>query len=98
MVGRSKDCRPALKALDHVSREVRVTAATLSQWRDEFLAAGQAGLKSKPTTAANDERSGPLSHSATDCELGWAAPPRVATRAPSADEQTLGASDVRLSS
>lgn len=41
--------------LDTVSREVRVTAATLSQWRDEFLAAGQAGLKSKPTTAADDE-------------------------------------------
>jgi hypothetical protein len=53
VVGRSKDCRPALKALDHVSREVRVTTATLSQWRDEFLAAGQAGLKSKPTTATS---------------------------------------------
>jgi transposase-like protein len=41
--------------LDTVSREVRVTAATLSQWRDEFLSAGQAGLKSKPTTAADNE-------------------------------------------
>ena len=41
--------------LDTLSREVRVTAATLSGWRDEFLAAGQAGLKARPTTAADDE-------------------------------------------
>ena len=33
--------------LDAVSRELGVTAATLSSWRDEFLAAGQAGLKSR---------------------------------------------------
>jgi len=32
-----------------------VTAATLSRWRDEFLAAGQAGLKSRERTAADDE-------------------------------------------
>jgi hypothetical protein len=35
------------EALDTVSREVRVTAAALSQWRDEFLAASQAGLKAR---------------------------------------------------
>jgi hypothetical protein len=27
----------------------------LSKWRDEFLAAGQAGLKGRQTTAADDE-------------------------------------------
>ncbi len=32
--------------LDAVSRELRVTAATLAQWRDRFLEAGQASLKS----------------------------------------------------
>ncbi len=35
-----------------LSRELRVTAATLSVWRDEFLAAGQAALKSR----AGDDR------------------------------------------
>ena len=30
--------------LDLLSREYKVTAAKLSQWRDAFLAAGQAGL------------------------------------------------------
>jgi hypothetical protein len=33
--------------LDSLSRELKVTAATLSEWRDTFLAAGQAGLKSR---------------------------------------------------
>ncbi len=31
--------------LDLVSREYKVTAAKLSQWRDAFLAGGQAGLQ-----------------------------------------------------
>jgi hypothetical protein len=39
--------------LDTLSRELGVTAATLSTWRDEFLAAGQAGLKT--TTASEPE-------------------------------------------
>src|SRR5690606_5671932 len=43
------------EALDELSRELGVTAATLSRWRDEFLAAGQAGLKSRERTAADDE-------------------------------------------
>src|SRR5690606_39847237 len=42
-------------ALDELSRELGVTAATLSRWRDELLAAGQAGLKSRERTAADDE-------------------------------------------
>ena len=33
--------------LDVLARELGVTAATLSQWREQFLAAGQAGLKSR---------------------------------------------------
>jgi len=33
--------------LDSLSRELKVTAATLSQWREVFLANGLAGLKSR---------------------------------------------------
>ena len=33
--------------LDTLSRELGVTAATLSGWRDQFVAAGQAGLKAR---------------------------------------------------
>lgn len=33
--------------LDVLSCELGVTAATLSAWRDEFLAAGQSGLKAR---------------------------------------------------
>ena len=33
--------------LESVSRELGITAARASQWRDQFLAAGQAGLKSR---------------------------------------------------
>ncbi len=38
--------------LDSLSRELWVTAAALAQWRDQFLASGQAGLRSRET----DER------------------------------------------
>ena len=34
-----------------VSREVAVTAAELSGWREAFLAAGEASLKSRPADA-----------------------------------------------
>jgi transposase-like protein len=35
--------------LELVSRELGIIAATLSGWRDDFLAGGQAALKSRPT-------------------------------------------------
>ncbi len=35
--------------LEAVSRSIGATAATLSAWRDAFLAAGEAGLASRPT-------------------------------------------------
>ena len=35
--------------LETVSRALDVTAATLTAWRDAFLAAGEAGLTSRPT-------------------------------------------------
>jgi hypothetical protein len=41
--------------LELVSRELGVTAATLSAWRDDFLAAGQAALKSRPADDRDDE-------------------------------------------
>ena len=34
--------------LETVSRELGVTAATLSSWHDAFLAAGEASLKTRP--------------------------------------------------
>ena len=34
--------------LDMLSRELQVTAADLSEWRDKFLAAGEASLKAQP--------------------------------------------------
>jgi hypothetical protein len=41
--------------LELVSREPGVTAAALSGWRDDFLAAGQAALKSRPADDRDDE-------------------------------------------
>ena len=41
--------------LDAVSRELGVTAATLSTWRDEFIAAGQAGLNVHPASEPDDK-------------------------------------------
>ena len=38
-----------------VSRELSITAARASQWRDKVLAAGQAGLKSRATEAVDDD-------------------------------------------
>ena len=43
------------EALDGLSRELGVTAATLAQWRDQFLAAGQAGVRSRPTDARDED-------------------------------------------
>jgi transposase-like protein len=41
--------------LELVSRELGVTAAELSGWREAFLAAGEASLKSRPTDARDHE-------------------------------------------
>jgi transposase-like protein len=41
--------------LDLVSRELGLTAATLSAWRDQFLAGGQSGLKSRVADGRDDE-------------------------------------------
>ena len=41
--------------LELVSRELGVTAATLSGWRDDFLVGGQAALKSRPADDRDDE-------------------------------------------
>ena len=41
--------------LELLSREQGVTAATLSGWRDDFLAAGQAALESRPADGRDDE-------------------------------------------
>jgi transposase-like protein len=36
--------------LDLVSREAGITASTVSEWRDQFVASGQAGLTMAATT------------------------------------------------
>ncbi len=41
--------------LDTVSRELTVTAATLSEWREAFLAGAEANLKSREPTPADDD-------------------------------------------
>ena len=41
--------------LETVSRGLGVTAATLSGWRDAFLAAGEASLRSRPADARDGE-------------------------------------------
>ncbi len=41
--------------LDALSRELGVTAATLSSWREAFIAGGQSNLKIRESTAADDE-------------------------------------------
>jgi hypothetical protein len=41
--------------LDRLSRELRVTAATLSLWREEFVVGEQANLKTRQPTAQDEE-------------------------------------------
>jgi len=41
--------------LDGLLRELGVTAATLSKWRDDFLAGAEAGLKSRDVSGAEDQ-------------------------------------------
>jgi len=43
------------EALDALSRELGVTAATLSGWKDAFLGAGKAGLKSREPDPLDEE-------------------------------------------
>jgi transposase-like protein len=43
------------EALDALSRELGVTAATLAQWRDQFLAGGQAAVRTRPTAARDED-------------------------------------------
>jgi transposase len=43
------------ESLDSLARELGVTAATLAQWREQFLAGGQAALKSRPADERDDE-------------------------------------------
>src|SRR4051794_29386734 len=41
--------------LELLSRQLGVTAADLSGWRDAFLAAGEVSLKTRPADARDDE-------------------------------------------
>lgn len=41
--------------LDLVSRDLGLTAAKLSEWRDQFVAGGQASLKSRAADGRDDE-------------------------------------------
>jgi transposase len=42
--------------LESTSRKYRVTAATLTAWRDRFLAGGETGLKSREADVEDEER------------------------------------------
>lgn len=42
--------------LESTSRKYRLTAATLTEWRDSFLAAGEAGLKSREASVEDEEK------------------------------------------
>jgi hypothetical protein len=42
--------------LESTSRKHRVTVATLTQWRDRFLAGGEACLKSRPSDVDDEEK------------------------------------------
>lgn len=42
--------------LEATSRKYRVTVATLTEWRDRFLAGGEAGLKSRESDAEDEEK------------------------------------------
>ncbi|MDF0674874.1 MAG: hypothetical protein P0120_11140 [Nitrospira sp.] len=41
--------------LDLVSRDAGITAAKLSEWREQFVASGQAGLRSRAADGRDDE-------------------------------------------
>ena len=41
---------------ESTSRKHRVTLATLTEWRDRFLTAGEAGLKSREVEVADEEK------------------------------------------
>jgi Helix-turn-helix domain len=43
------------EALDALSQELGVTAAMLARWRDRFLTAGQAGVRSRATDARDED-------------------------------------------
>src|SRR3954453_2851918 len=43
------------EGLDTLSRELRVTAATLSSWRGSFLDGGTAAMKSRPADDRDEE-------------------------------------------
>ena len=41
--------------LDALSRELSVTAGAIARWRDQFLAGGQAAVRSRPADERDDE-------------------------------------------
>ena len=56
--GRKRDAVVRLlrgEDLELVSRDLAVTAAELSGWREAFLAAGEASMRSRPADARDDE-------------------------------------------
>ena len=42
--------------LESTSRRYRVTIATLTEWRDRFLAAGESGIKSREADVEDEEK------------------------------------------
>jgi len=66
--------------LDALSRELGVTAGTVAQWREQFLASGQAGLKSRPGDERDDEVGRLLRDPALSARMGAAGRRRAEAR------------------
>ena len=52
---RQRFCGSCGEDLETLSRELGVTAATLSGWRQQFLAGGEANLKARETEVADEQ-------------------------------------------
>ena len=70
--------------LELVSRSLGVTAATLTNWRDDFLAAGEAALATKPTDGKDPSLPGSRPSSARWCSSGSCWPRRLCVWRPTA--------------
>jgi len=61
--------------VDKISRDLRVTAATLTRWREDFIAGGRIKLKSRPVVDGQDETllrlSSPHIGGSKPCFSGW---------------------------
>ena len=82
------------EALDPLSRALGVTVATLAQWRDQVLAAGQAGVRRRPP-ARQDRRADDGERAAAAARRSGGGRPPVRVAAGEAVSQTVSPSTGR---